>query len=445
MCARARWLFVSSLLALAGGLGGGCASPSGGGDAGQGRVVSSGLAGLEEDAAATAPAGDDQIERMIAESAKRLEQYFQAEATTPDQAPTTVDSEGAAGGADAGFSSLAALDEAPTPARSQAQPPAAKPQPAAPRREARDAPATDPADVALADAYALTGMTPKVQVHADDGVDFLVALGAAPKGRGVDAAERETRESLAARLSDALRELVEDASNPDEAYRAAAALAGLEALEPGAVDRISDSSTLTPEQLEVIRAAGELARALGDPNERLDADRASALMGSLSRRLGAARGLRITAATLCTRVQGFGRYEEFGSNVFLAGRAQPVIVYVEVDGFASEPFTGEAGEAMHEVKLSQRLELYHAADGLNTWNRAAETDRTVSRNLLRDYYLINQVVLPSNLGVGRYVLKVVMRDLNSGRGAMDEALIPIEIVSDPSIAFPNGARASATP
>ncbi|MEZ6242553.1 MAG: hypothetical protein R3B57_05865 [Phycisphaerales bacterium] len=438
---------VSLLLALVAGLGGGCAGPSSAGGATKGGVVSSGLAGLDDQPTEeTSPEADAEIERMIAESAQRLEKYFAQDSPLGNQDKTDAGdaSQVAADDADPGFSSLAALDEAPTT-------PAIQPVKASPKPATQSTPkpkpqstASDPADVALSDAYALRGVPPKVQVRGSDGIDFLVALGADPK-KASDGAGSGTREELIARLTESLRALVEDASNPDEAYRAAAALAGLEAIEPGAVDRISKTSTLTPEQLEVIRAAGDMARALGDPAERLDADRASDLMERLSRRLAAARGLRITHATLCTRVQGFGRYEEFPANVFLAGRAQPVIVYVEVDGFTSDPIEGNSGEPLHEVKLSQRLELYHASDGLNTWNRAAETDRTVSRNQLHDYYLINQVVLPANLGVGKYMLKVVMRDLNSERGAMDESLIPIEIVSDPSIAFPNAARVSAAP
>ncbi len=461
MCARARplsvWKLVIPTLGLSGALGGvaasGCASPAGPGTSSN-KVVSSGLAGLEDEA--PTPAGDDEIERMIAESASRLERYFADEPA--DRAPDPGDAEQTALDDDAdGFSSLAALDESPTnePAPAPIERLVSTPSVSAAGTNATGARTTpearktpkvaDPAEVALADAYGIRPPPPRAQVRGGDGIDFLVALGAPPKDSraGLPAGEPGTREELADRLADSLRALVEDSSDPDEAYRAAAALAGLEAIEPGAIDRISGTTSLTPEQLEVIRAAGEMARALGNPEEQLDTDRASDLMGRLSRRLAAARGLRVTTATLCTRVQGFGRYEEFGSNVFLAGQAQPVIVYVEVDGFASEAIPGGASGTLNEVKLSQRLEMYHAADGLNTWNRAAETDRTVSRNELRDYYLINQVVLPSNLSVGRYVLKVVMRDLNSERGAVDEALIPIEIVSDPSIAFPNNARANA--
>jgi hypothetical protein len=53
--------------------------------------------------------------------------------------------------------------------------------------------------------------------------------------------------------------------------------------------------------------------------------------------------------------------------------------------------------------------------------------RDESRNRLRDYYLTNRVRLPGNLGVGRYHLKVVMRDLIGEKVA--ETIIPIEIVA----------------
>ena len=114
------------------------------------------------------------------------------------------------------------------------------------------------------------------------------------------------------------------------------------------------------------------------------------------------------------------------SNEFVAGQAQEVIVYVEVDRFGHRALTGNDGQPRYEVEMSQRLELYHVADDLNTWNRAAEVDRSVSRNKVRDYYLINKITLPKNLGVGRYHLKVVMRDLVDEK--IGEAIIPIRMV-----------------
>lgn len=151
------------------------------------------------------------------------------------------------------------------------------------------------------------------------------------------------------------------------------------------------------------------------------------MLERIQRELNAQAGLHLRNAQLCVRVLGYGQFDPFPSYAFTAGRAHRVIVYVEVDRFAQRESQGSDGDPRFEVELSQRLELYDVADDLNIWNRAAETDKTASRNRLRDYYLINQIVLPPNLGVGRYHLKIVMRDLISGQSA--ETIIPIEIVA----------------
>ena len=284
----------------------------------------------------------------------------------------------------------------------------------------------------------------------DPDVEFLSYLGGVPEPEPAPVVEQvsasgRSHEQLAAELSRSLRELVRDADDPSEAFRAAAALAGLEAIHPGSIDRLEAEGVLSPEELEVVKAAAELTRAIGREGQLSDPGQAADTLDELSERLSSARGVRIATALLCTRVVGFGQYEEFPTNTFLAGRRQPVIIYTEMDRFTHKPITGEDGEPRYEIQLSQRLELYHLADGLNTWNRAAEVDRTVSRKKVNDYYLINQVVLPSTLSVGRYALKVVMRDLNDERGSVDEVTIPIEIVSDPALAYPNVSRASARP
>ncbi len=168
---------------------------------------------------------------------------------------------------------------------------------------------------------------------------------------------------------------------------------------------------------DALRAEGGIA----------DPARISDVLERIRQDLIARAGLRIARAELCTRVLGYGRYETFESNRFIAGQPIQVIIYTEMDGYTHRETTAPDGEPRYEVELSQRLELYHIADDLNTWNRAAESDKTVSRNRVRDYYLINQVTLPRNLTIGKYHLKVVMRDLVGG--SMAEAIIPIEIVA----------------
>jgi hypothetical protein len=224
--------------------------------------------------------------------------------------------------------------------------------------------------------------------------------------------------------------LTELARSGDAPGSAALALAGLEAVKPQALDTLASEGLLSQAELASLQAARQMLAALASEGGIADPGQVSGVLERIRQELDAKAGLRVVRSMLCTRVDGFGRYETFGANRFIAGKAQPVIVYTELDRFAHKESTGEDGLPRYGVELSQRLELYHTADDLNTWNRAAETDRTTSRNRLRDYYLINQVTLPANLTVGKYHLKVIMRDLVAGTTA--EAIIPIEIVASTS-------------
>ena len=221
--------------------------------------------------------------------------------------------------------------------------------------------------------------------------------------------------------------LVNLARTGDAPGSAALALAGLETLRPQALEELKAEGLLSDAEIASLDAARQMFDALHTDGGIADPARISDVLERIRQDLVARAGLRIARAELCTRVLGYGRYETFDSNRFVAGQPIQVIIYTEIDGYTHRETTGPDGEPRYEVELSQRLELYHIADDLNTWNRAAESDKTVSRNRVRDYYLINQVTLPRNLTIGKYHLKVVMRDLVGGSAA--EAIIPIEIVA----------------
>jgi len=217
------------------------------------------------------------------------------------------------------------------------------------------------------------------------------------------------------------------ASTSDDPGAAALALAGLEVLLPDETGSLVEEGVLSDGELASLDAARAFLRSMSSEGSLASPAQLSAGLEEIQAGLHAWTGMVVTKSVLCTRVDGFGRYETFDTYRFVAGRAQPAIVYVELERFGQREFVGPDGQQRYETKLSQRLELYHVADDLNTWNRAAETVTDVTRNHLRDYYLINQITLPANLGVGRYHLKVVMRDLVSDKVA--ESIIPIEIVA----------------
>ncbi len=246
---------------------------------------------------------------------------------------------------------------------------------------------------------------------------------------------RPAAQSPEQRKNELVDELVavlgEIAETSDEPYRMGLALAGLETLSPGALYELTESGVLMPDEVRTLLAAHEFLSGLSAGGGLPDPGSVSDLLGDVKERLDEHAPLKITAAELCTRVMGYGQYDMFpkaadGSYQFVSGRRQPIILYVEVDRFGRRPKVGTDGLARWEVSLSQTLEIYHDADDLLVMARDAETDTSLSRNKIRDYYLINQTYLPENLSIGRYNLKVTMRDEN--KQAVATSIIPVTIV-----------------
>lgn len=251
-----------------------------------------------------------------------------------------------------------------------------------------------------------------------DGVDQVEAT---PR---VEMTPGARRDALANELASILSEMVTLGEDPGAS---ALALASLETLLPEDTSTLVDTGVLSEPELATIDAVRSLLSSMTSEGSLVSPHQLATRLEEIQMQLAAWSGLSITRAALCTRVDGFGRYETFPSYRFLAGREHEIIVYTELDNFAQEETVGPDGLTRYGIELSQRLELYLVADDLNTWNRAAETVRDESRNRLRDYYLTNRVWLPGNLGVGRYNLKIVMRDVIGEKIA--ETIIPIELVA----------------
>ena len=63
--------------------------------------------------------------------------------------------------------------------------------------------------------------------------------------------------------------------------------------------------------------------------------------------------------------------------------------------------------------------------------RAEITDE--SRNRRRDFFIVQLIRLPANLGVGEFNLKVTVTDLADG--SQDEAMVSLKVVADPVMAL----------
>lgn len=224
--------------------------------------------------------------------------------------------------------------------------------------------------------------------------------------------------SLAASLSAALQSRASGSSHPLGDLALAASLSALTG------SPLPDASALSPTDRAALEALRTLHASLGSQSEQDAAELLQAAADAAAKDLP----VRITDVRLCTRVGGFGDFVEVSRPAFLAGRPNPVIVYVQVDRFASRLGSGGG----RTVELSQELNIYHDSDGAHCWKRPAQTVLETARAARRDFFLADPIELPSTLTVGKYRLKVTMRDATSG--AVAERIIPFSIVADPSLA-----------
>lgn len=186
---------------------------------------------------------------------------------------------------------------------------------------------------------------------------------------------------------------------------------------------------LNEREREILRAyqsffseVGTQLRATGDTELLVDA------IDQLRTAVKEEPSLTIPKATLCWRVRGYGQYDEFDRNSFLAQSAQQVIVYTEVDQFSSEK--NAQGEWVTE--LSEEVIIHNQRDGIPVWRQAPMSVPDVSRNRRREFFISHIITLPTTLPVGAYTLKVRVRDEKSG--AIAETNIDFTIVADASLA-----------
>ena len=162
--------------------------------------------------------------------------------------------------------------------------------------------------------------------------------------------------------------------------------------------------------------------------------------------------LALGTVALCRKVEAFGRFTAYPGSSFVSGRKVPMIVYTEVEDYVQAregdlPSVGVTGKAKGDrwaLELSQEIHLY-SADGTLCWFVKEQTHRDTSQSKRRDFFLVQRIDLPSSLSIGRYTLKVIVRDKaaaaikNSGE-PLAEANIPISIVADNNVAVADTTR-----
>jgi hypothetical protein len=258
---------------------------------------------------------------------------------------------------------------------------------------------------------------------------------APPTGHAGAASPGEADDRVRQLVVDLSRELCRQAAYSDAPVRQLLLVAATTILDP---QRAIDPAThpgLTDRERDILAkmqaffaGIGTALAESGDPEDVVKA------VEALHRSLATEPQLRIARTALCTRVGGFGNFDELrrnaaGNYVFLAHSGQQAVVYVEVEEFTSRQ--NDKGDWITE--LAQQLTIYSDRDGIPVWGGGdwqVGVDR--SRNRREDFFVVQVITLDERLSVGRYQLKVRVRDERSGAEA--ETSIDLEMVADPALA-----------
>lgn len=246
-------------------------------------------------------------------------------------------------------------------------------------------------------------------------------------------------------LSDSLRQRIVDyrgevfhySSYSDNPLRELLAIAALPLIDPDGVlsqSTIEAINGLTDREREIFGRFqdffAELGQELanGSDSEEAVVTGITELLASLSTE----PQLELHSPMLCTSVSGFGAYKAFGKNTdgrysFLSQTKQQAVVYIEVDNFTSE--LNENSKWV--TKLSQQLVIYNDRDGIPVWKQPWKPVVDVTENKRKDFFVVQVITLTERLGLGRYQLKISLRDELSE--AESETVIELEMVADPSL------------
>lgn len=237
-------------------------------------------------------------------------------------------------------------------------------------------------------------------------------------------------DELRQKLVNLRRDLYRESIDSEQPIRELLAIAAMSIIDPDLELPDDRHRELTPAELEMLEELhvffAELGRSLGDETEAHETILAA--VAELQHALSDEPTLDLPTTSLCWRVGGFGDFDEFDPYAFLAHEEQPVILYLELDGFESEQ--NRKGDWV--TILAQQLEIYSDRDGIPVWSDPWQKVSDLTSKRRRDFFTTQMITLPSALSVGRYHLKIRVRDEKSG--AVAERSVPFEMVADPRLA-----------
>lgn len=254
--------------------------------------------------------------------------------------------------------------------------------------------------------------------------------------------------------------LVPEADEAQSPLRAVLPLIALETIQPGVASAELSrlTATLSPAEREAVETVRRMMAQIeaqadtgADPKAlaaavKTEVDRVEPKPAAAEEPM-----LGLGTVALCRRVEAFGRFSAYPGSTFVAGRPIPMIVYSEVENYAqvreSElPSVGTTRKSTGDrwaLELSQEVQLY-SSDGTLCWSAKEQSHRDASQSKRRDFFLVQRIDLPGSLSIGRYSLKVIVRDKAAaavqGSEPLAEVNIPIRIVADAALAAADTTR-----
>lgn len=154
---------------------------------------------------------------------------------------------------------------------------------------------------------------------------------------------------------------------------------------------------------------------------------ATASLAGLAAALEPDRSLELPRIELCTKVEGFGQITRIENRRFLPGRANQVVLYMEVAGFNSE----KDSRGQWLTRLSSKVAIYAKHDGTEVFPgewRPVLDESAVRR---QDFFICEKFTLSQHLTLGTYLLRVSIRDERTG--GIAEKSVEFQMVADPAL------------
>lgn len=149
-----------------------------------------------------------------------------------------------------------------------------------------------------------------------------------------------------------------------------------------------------------------------DPTER--STKTIEQLRSATHYLQIASKLQLRNVSFCSKINGFGSYDQFVADDFSAGQA--VLIYCDIRNFQSDP----SDDGFYVTKLRSSLEIYEGGlDGRIVERNPFPATEDRCRSVRSDYYHSYRIDLPQTLKPGPHLLKLTIHDEFSGKSATE--------------------------